>query len=102
MLCAPLTSGVVSELLPLKARYALSCLKVRAANSFTRSDTDPCQLANTYLYNNTWGQYMLLSNSENLNNALLLPEQTESVEGGGRLFKELLHLSATAYYIVLS
>lgn len=88
---------ILSELvrLPPSVSYA----KVRLSAAKVGGDTDPYQLNNTFVFNQTYGSTPLLTNSTKLLNPNLRPEKLTSLEAGAEVyfFKDRLGIDATVY-----
>lgn len=92
-------SGVVSELLKLDTKKALSFAKVRASWAQVGNDTRPYRLRNVYSYGTPWQSNQAVSVPSSIPNADLVPEKVNTFEVGAdlRFFNSRVGLDVTYY-----
>ncbi|MBY0245093.1 MAG: TonB-dependent receptor [Sphingobacteriaceae bacterium] len=91
-------SLVLTEAFDLKNEW-LNYAKIRGGWSKVGKDTDPYQLINTYQLNTLFGDYPLLTFTNNYLNSDLKPEYTNATELGfeAALFNNRVKLDVSAY-----
>ena len=90
-------SFIASEVLNLPSDISYLKLSLSAASS--GNDTNPYQLRNTYVFNQTYGDNLKVTNQSTLNNANLRPERLNAYEAGLEtyLLNDRLQLEVAAY-----
>ena len=77
----------------------ISFLKLRLSAASTGNDTDPYQLQNTFLFNQSYGNNLKVTNQSSLKNANLRPERLNSYEAGTEIsfFSNRMNTDITVY-----
>ncbi|RMG26168.1 MAG: SusC/RagA family TonB-linked outer membrane protein, partial [Bacteroidetes bacterium] len=78
---------------------SIDLLKLRLSSASAGNDTDPFQLKNTFVFNENYATYPLLSSDTRLLNARLKPERLNALETGIELwmFKQRIGLDVSIY-----